>query len=115
MAKQRPHTIILTEMVQRNTTFGEVEIALPVATIRKLITDTRVFWERTDKGDFPHQEKVTIIQRTGKEDSTLIVKESVRQITDLLNGPATKLTHGSNADCPDVKSGATTRCQGHQS
>lgn len=106
--KTRPHTIILTEIDNRNDA-REVEIGVPVSTIKKLVTENVTLWEK----ETARQAKVTLIERTDK--SVFMVKESVRQITDLLNGPIAKLTHGSNADCPDVKSGATTRCQGHQS
>jgi hypothetical protein len=88
MAKQRPHTIILTEIDNRNDA-REVEVGVPVATIKKLVTENVTLWEK----DTPRQAQVTLVERADK--SVFMVKESVRQITDLLNGEQpTVETHG---------------------
>jgi hypothetical protein len=86
MARTRPHTIILTELVQRSKGTAEVEIAVPVASIRKLATERVTLWDRTPEGaEHPHEESVTRIERN-KDREVFMVKESVRQITNLLNG-----------------------------
>lgn len=79
MAKQRPHTIILTEIDNRNDA-REVEIGVPVSTIKKLITERVTLWTN----EKPREATVTLIERTDK--SVMMVKESVRSITSLLNG-----------------------------
>lgn len=83
MAKQRPHTIILTELVQRSLGTTETEIAVPVSTIRKLVTETVTLWGGPE-GKTPRQATVTLVQRTTKD--VFMVKQSVRSITKMLNG-----------------------------
>lgn len=108
MPKQRPHTIILTEIDNSGRDSRESEIAVPAGTIRKLVTERVTLWKDAQ----PRETKVTIIEHLDRD--TTMVKESVREITDLLNGPVIKLTHGNNAECPQVVSGEWVRCQGHQ-
>jgi hypothetical protein len=85
MAKQRPHTIILTEIVQRSKGTEEREIGVPVASIRKLVTERSTLWEKGQNDQpTPREATSTLIECTNKD--VIMVKESVRQITNLMNG-----------------------------
>lgn len=77
--KTRPHTIILTEIDNRNDA-REVEIGVVVSTIKKLVTENVTLWEKST----PSQARITLIERTDK--TVMMVKESVRSITKMLNG-----------------------------